>query len=96
MKHTCHAIGCSDPVPPKKLFCLPHWRILSTSLQMKVWHAYRRGQCDDKKPSRRWMLAAGKAVEVIAAREGQEPTLSPLVRLMRKFEKEDADGRVDG
>jgi hypothetical protein len=57
MKHTCHATECATEVPPEKLMCATHWRMVPWSVQQVVLSEYRGGQCQDKKPSRRWVRA---------------------------------------
>lgn len=69
MPHTCHAMGCNKPVKPELLMCLEHWRMVSRPTQLRVWAAYRPGQCDDKRPSLEWCRAADRAVEEVARRE---------------------------
>lgn len=62
MSHVCHAVGCSARVPPTKLMCLEHWRMVPKSIQMSVNRGYRPGQCADKTPSREWLKAARSAI----------------------------------
>jgi hypothetical protein len=40
-------------------------------IQRAVWAAYRPGQCDDKRPSEAWHLAADAAIGFVARAEGQ-------------------------
>lgn len=68
--HHCHAMGCEIPVPPEKLMCITHWRFVPKWIQASVWESYRPGQCDDKQPSRRWVIAATRAICAVAVREG--------------------------
>jgi hypothetical protein len=69
MKHTCHAIGCSEEVPPKKLMCLRHWRMVPDELKVKVYEAYVVGQCDTKKPSRIYLEYARRAITAVRQAE---------------------------
>jgi hypothetical protein len=69
MAHTCHARNCSAAVPPERLMCLKHWRMVPLVVQRAVWRHYRPGQCDDKKPSGEWMRAAGAAIAAVAIQE---------------------------
>ena len=69
--HTCHARGCDRAVPPELLMCGRHWRMVPRILQRAVWAAYRPGQCDDKRPSEAWHLAADAAIGSVARAEGQ-------------------------
>ena len=69
--HTCHARGCSKPVPPELLMCLAHWRRVPRPIQRAVWATYRPGQCDDRSPSAAWHDAADAAIGFVARLEGQ-------------------------
>lgn len=69
--HTCHARDCVVAVPPEMLMCLRHWRRVPRDVQRGVWLHYRRGQCDDKRPSRLWHDAADAAIGIVAALEGK-------------------------
>ena len=71
MTHTCHARGCTRPVKPELLMCAQHWFMVPTSLRWPVIRNYRRGQCDDKKPSREWVAAARAAIDAVAQAEGR-------------------------
>lgn len=55
--------------------CARHWDKVPPSIQREVWATYRRGQCDDKRPSREWHDAAAAAIGWVATTEDQ-----PLVR----------------
>ena len=37
MSHTCHAIGCVVPVPPRMLFCRKHWAMTPKRIQARIW-----------------------------------------------------------
>lgn len=65
MTHTCHIPNCSKPVKPELLMCLVHWRMVPEALKRDVWKCYRRGQCDDKKPSIEYMAAARAAIDAV-------------------------------
>jgi hypothetical protein len=69
--HHCHARGCEQAVPPERLMCRAHWRLVPRPLQRAVWGAYRPGQCDDKRPSKAWHQAADAAIGFIAELEGR-------------------------
>lgn len=71
MKHHCHAIGCETAIPPKLLMCRRHWAMVPVELRFDVIRHYRRGQCDDKRPSREWALAATRARLAVAELEGR-------------------------
>lgn len=67
--HHCHAVGCKAKVPPEMLMCLYHWTMVPKKLQRAVWKTYRRGQCDDMRPSRAWFVAAEAAIEHVRQKE---------------------------
>ena len=68
-EHRCHARDCDKEIPPKLLFCLRHWRMLPTRLQIRVRATYRPGQEIDKRPSEAYLVAQREAVEYVAIRE---------------------------
>jgi hypothetical protein len=67
--HHCHARNCSTAVPPELLMCAKHWRMVPKPMQQDVWRNYRRGQCDDMRPSRAWHDAADAAITFVAKKE---------------------------
>ena len=69
MKHVCHAHNCNAPVPPRMLFCRPHWFSLRRAVQEAIWREYRPGQETDKRPSLRYMAVQRLAVSESAANE---------------------------
>jgi hypothetical protein len=69
MSHTCHATLCRSPCEPRKLMCLKHWKMVPYQTQLKVLEHYRRGQCDDMRPSKEWFNAANLAVAQVAEQE---------------------------
>lgn len=71
MSHTCHARECQKEVPPVMLMCRRHWAMVPKDIQRRVWAHYRRGQCDDKNPSREWIDAANDAITAVAEKEGK-------------------------
>jgi hypothetical protein len=68
--HTCHARGCTMLVPPERLMCGRHWKMVPPELQKAVWHHYRAGQCDDKDVTAEWHTAADAAIAYVATLEG--------------------------
>lgn len=68
-KHTCHATGCDEAIPPSHLMCSKHWKVLSKSLQDEVYRYYRIGQEVDLKPSEDYLQAARKAVDFVHIKE---------------------------
>lgn len=79
--HRCHARACQAVVPPERLMCLAHWRMVPRVIQRAVWATYRQGQCDDKRPSRDWHRAASAAIGYVARREGRPITPSEAAAL---------------
>lgn len=63
--HTCHIPNCTAAVPPERLMCVKHWRMVPRDLQRDVWRHYRKGQCDDKNPSTAWLNAAHAAIAAV-------------------------------
>lgn len=70
-RHTCHARGCDEPVPPRLLMCRAHWRMVPKRLKDAVWQHYRRGQEVDKRPTVSYLDAAGAAIKAVAAKEAR-------------------------
>jgi hypothetical protein len=64
--HVCHIYQCGKPVPPSKLMCPAHWRMVPPSLQAAVLRTYRTGQCGDRKVSKEWLVAARAAINSVA------------------------------
>ena len=73
MAHTCHATKCRIAVPPEMFMCKKHWYMVPKPERDLVWANYRRGQCDDMKPSRGYCESARRAVQSVAWKEGLEP-----------------------
>jgi hypothetical protein len=71
--HACHAVDCDTPCKPEYLMCFHHWRMVPQRLAKAVYATYRHGQCDDKAPSREWMVAANAAIRHVAERDGISP-----------------------
>jgi hypothetical protein len=69
MTHTCHAEHCDKPVKPEMLMCAKHWRMVPKDVKFRVYRYYRKGQCDDKKPSAEYLAAARSAINVVATKE---------------------------
>lgn len=69
MTHHCHARGCEVAVRPELLMCRRHWFQVPRRVAMAVYRAYRPGQCDDKRPSAEWHVAADAAIGFVAANE---------------------------
>lgn len=71
MTHLCHARACQAPVPPSRLMCLRHWRMVPKALKDAVWAAYVPGQEVRKDPTEEYLDAALAAIDAVAAKEGQ-------------------------
>jgi len=80
--HHCHAIGCNVPTKPTKLMCLKHWLLVPKSVQHDVLRFYRLGQCDDKRPSLAWGIAATRARLAVAEKEGRRPAVALLSKIL--------------
>jgi hypothetical protein len=79
-EHHCHARECTKKVPPRMLMCGKHWRMVPSHLQDDVWATYRPGQEISKTPTREYLVAAKRAINAVAEREGLPllPTLNDL------------------
>lgn len=53
--HTCHWPGCGVLVAPALWGCGRHWFKLPRQLRLRIWGAYRPGQEQDKKPSKKYV-----------------------------------------
>lgn len=71
--HLCHAVDCSERIPPKLLMCGRHWYMVPQGLRREVWRAYRPGQEVDKAPSQEWIDVARQAINFVALKEGKPP-----------------------
>ena len=71
MKHLCHARNCDKECKPEFLMCPKHWKMVPPNLQQDVYKHYRKGQCDDKKPSEEWLAAADAAIKSVSATENR-------------------------
>lgn len=79
MQHLCHAIGCSNRVPPKFLMCGPHWFMVPIMIRRDVWRWYKPGQEDNLNPRQEWIDAAKKAINHVAQLEGKQPLPEDVV-----------------
>lgn len=70
MSHYCHAIDCMTKVPPKMLFCRPHWALLPRGLKKAVWEVYVPGQEQKKNPTALYLMVQSVAVGYVACRSG--------------------------
>lgn len=70
--HRCHALGCDVACKPEHLMCAAHWAMVPVRAQRRVYATYRRGQCDDKRPSHAWMIAANWAIVDVGRKERRD------------------------
>lgn len=70
MSHTCHAIGCETPVPPKMFMCKPHWFKLPKPMRDGIWATYKPGQEVSKSPSSSYLHNSMTACVWLAEQEG--------------------------
>jgi len=75
MTHTCHAIACETPCPPKMFMCFRHWKRLPKEHQSAVWHEYRPGQEQRGDPSLSYLIVSMRARIALAKIEQVEPSL---------------------
>ena len=71
MSHTCHANLCVFHCRPEHLMCPKHWAMVPEAVKADVYRHYRRGQCNDMRPSPEWIAAAKLAVALVAQAEGK-------------------------
>jgi len=69
--HHCHAKGCTAKVPPERLMCFRHWRMVPQDLQNEVYRHYRRGQCYDLQVTGEYLQAAKRAVQAVEHAESR-------------------------
>lgn len=91
MSHTCHANFCKKHCRPELLMCPSHWRMVPEDVQRDVYTNYRRGQCDDMRPSQEWFDAAQTAIACVAEAEGK-----PMSRHQRELLNARLDNRSSG
>jgi len=88
MTHTCHADGCTKPVPPKMFMCKRHWYAVPKPLRDAIWATYRQGQEHDKAPSDNYLRNASEAVKSVAAKEGREISITSYDVALKLREKQ--------
>lgn len=62
-QHECAAPGCTKMISRSLLMCAPHWRMVPSAIQRKVYYHYRNGGAEE-------YLAARKAA-IESVRGGQ-------------------------
>ena len=74
MTHTCHALLCKNPCPPRMLCCRGCWALVSPETQAEVYRTVRlRGpDCDHTWAA--WWRASHQAIHEIAVAKGQAST----------------------
>ena len=70
--HTCHASGCSRPVPPRMFMCKAHWFALPLPMRKAIWLTYREGQEITKDPSAAYLHNAKMAVDWLVEHEAKK------------------------
>ncbi len=61
--------------------CKRHWFMVPMLIRHRIWKHYRKGQCDDMRPSKEWHEAAKDAIAAVYKAE--------RVRAMRKRDEEE-------
>jgi hypothetical protein len=74
VEHVCHVPGCGAKVQPERLMCLQHWKMVPHAIRLDVHKNYRIGQCNDKRPSTAWAIAARRAIQAVVARQAGRVT----------------------
>lgn len=70
LRHTCHAMGCDLPVPPKMFMCRKHWYSLPKAMRDAIWDEYVPGQEVRKDPTEAYLNVSTRAVRWLAVKEG--------------------------
>lgn len=67
MNHHCHALGCSNPCPPRMLMCRACWALVPADIQAEV---YRTVGLRDRARANRtwapWWRAQARAIHHVA------------------------------
>lgn len=64
-RHTCHATGCTTPVPPRMFMCKQHWFQLTQNMRKAIWLTYRPGQEVTKDPSPDYLAIAQDCIRYL-------------------------------
>jgi len=70
---TCAAIGCARPIEPRYLFCEVHRARLPCPALVEIRRSCRPGSAGADRPTRAWISAVARAVEILAESEGRPP-----------------------
>lgn len=73
MTHHCHATDCNREIKPELFMCAKHWHMVPKELRDLIWHHYKDGQCETKRPSTEYCMVASLAVEAVAEKESRIP-----------------------
>ncbi len=84
-EHSCHAVGCAAPVPPKSLMCKGDWLQVPRRLREAVMRVYRPGQEVTKDPSPIYVLVADYVVGWLAVRQGRWTDAQLTARVVRQW-----------
>lgn len=66
MKHTCHALGCKTPCPPRMLMCRACWSKVPRELQAEVYATVKKRKPDVDASWAPWWRAQAKAIAHVA------------------------------
>lgn len=69
--HTCHADGCTKPVPRKMFMCRTHWFMLDQKLRAEIWFHYEPGQENRMDPTAEYLDVAQRAIAYVRAKESK-------------------------
>lgn len=72
MNHTCHAMGCGKPVPPRMFMCRQHWFSLSATMRNLVWSVYVPGQELRRDPSAEYLEVTNLIIQWLAHKEQKQ------------------------
>jgi hypothetical protein len=70
VSHHCHAYRCKTATKPELFMCAFHWRKVPAQLKARIWSNYRKGQCDDKRITKKYADAAKESIVAVAKLEG--------------------------
>lgn len=87
MTHTCHAHGCTTPVPARLFVCVDHWRTLRQPLKSAIWREYVPGQESRKDPTARYLCVQQRAVAELAFKPNDEAAAQISAHYMWESEK---------
>lgn len=68
LEHWCVARKCMTNVPPNRLMCTRHWKLVPYSIQKRIWNEYRPDQ-NLMSASPEYLAAAQDAIEAVEKAE---------------------------